>query len=178
MDSEIHPEKENSSMPTSAMLESLLSDPALMDRLQATVRTIRDAGGMPQEKTPPDRDLRQNEPEENDGNARDGTNPDKRSPGGDSLPDGLSAVLSNPELMARLPQVMAMLRGNADAGSTGTRNQPSFALSGKPPAKQSPEDSRNHLLLALKPFLSKERRDAVDIILRISQLGTVLRQMK
>ena len=85
--------------------------------------------------------------------------------------DGLSAVLANPELMAKLPQVMAML-GPMLGGNEA-----------KPPAphhhhERSPEECRNDLLLALKPFLSPERRNAVDAIMRISKLGSVLRQMK
>ena len=85
--------------------------------------------------------------------------------------DGLSAVLSNPDLMAKLPDVMAMLKSMPTAGNAVV---PSPASKGG----KSHEDCRNDLLLALKPFLSPERCQAVDTMLRISRLGTVIRQMK
>ncbi len=82
--------------------------------------------------------------------------------------DGLGAVLSDPQLMAKLPQMMQML---APMMASGSPQQ-------KPPHARSTEECRNDLLLALKPFLSQERRNAVDTMLRISKLGTVLRQIK
>lgn len=85
----------------------------------------------------------------------------------DALPtDGLASVLSNPALMAKLPQMMSMLApmlSTASPQSTATK---------------SSEDCRNDLLLALKPFLSPERCQAIDTMLRIAKLGTILRQIK
>ena len=37
---------------------------------------------------------------------------------------------------------------------------------------------RDGLLLALRPFLSPERREALDTLLRIARLGSVLRQIR
>ena len=99
--------------------------------------------------------------------------------------DGLGAVLSNPELMAKLPQVMAMLRpmmeqasaaqsAQTDSGAAATAAT-SSALSVSPQKK--PTDNRSALLLALKPFLSEDRRNAVDAMLRLSALGDVLRRL-
>ncbi len=85
----------------------------------------------------------------------------------DALPtDGLASVLSNPALMAKLPQMMSMLGPMLSSAS--------------PPNTQSKssEDCRNDLLLALKPFLSPERCQAIDTMLRIAKLGTILRQIK
>ena len=89
-----------------------------------------------------------------------------------SLPaDGLASVLSDPDLMAKLPQMMAvlkpMLSTNVDSGRSLDQNHP-----------RSTEDCRNDLLLALKPFLSPERCHAIDTMLRIAKLGTVIRQIK
>ena len=76
--------------------------------------------------------------------------------------DGLGAVLSNPALMAELPKLLA-----------GMSPPPS-----RPDAPKDAEARRRDLLLALKPFLSKERGNAVDLILQISRLGAVLRLMR
>lgn len=94
--------------------------------------------------------------------------------------DGLGAVLSNPELMAKLPQVMAMLRpmmeqASATAAQTGNDSAEASALPVS--AQKKPTDNRSALLLALKPFLSEDRRNAVDAMLRLSALGDVLRRL-
>lgn len=80
--------------------------------------------------------------------------------------DGISSVLGNPELMAKLPQVMELLRPML-GGSTQQSVQ-------KPP---SPEEERERLLRSLRPFLSKERQEALEAILTLSKLGEVLKQL-
>ncbi len=82
-----------------------------------------------------------------------------------NITDGLGAVLSNPELMAKLPQVMAMLRPMMEQQTAA------------PPPQKKAETDRSALLLALKPFLSEDRRNAVDAMLRLSALGDVLRRI-
>ena len=135
--------------PLSGMLATLLSHPEMLEQIQSAI-------GKPQ--FPPA-----------------GEAPAAQSNAGDSTPagapavDGLASVLANPEMMAKLPQVMAVLKPMF-AGEAG-KHPPGH------PAR-SHEDCRNDLLLALKPFLSSERRNAVDAILRIAQLGTVIRQIK
>lgn len=77
-------------------------------------------------------------------------------------PDPLTAMLSNPALMESLPTLLAGMRKTDLPESR----------------EKSPEDRRRDLLLALKPFLSKDRENAVDLILQISRLGAVLRMMQ
>lgn len=92
------------------------------------------------------------------------------------LAEGLGSVLSDPELMAKLPQVMAMLRPMLEgAAQVGGSTEPVAKPEATP--KKSPPDDRSALLLALKPFLSEDRKNAVDAILRISALGDVLRKL-
>ena len=72
-------------------------------------------------------------------------------------------------MLEKLPQILSVMTPLLSAAAP------------KPPqSKQemSLQDCRDNLLLALKPFLSGERRDAVDTIIRISKLGTVFRQLK
>ena len=89
--------------------------------------------------------------------------------------------------MAKLPQVMAMLRPMMEQASaaapqtdTGgaTATSASAAASALPSSPQKKAtDNRSALLLALKPFLSEDRRNAVDAMLRLSALGDVLRRI-
>ncbi len=85
------------------------------------------------------------------------------------IPGGLASVLSNPAMLERLPQIIAVMKPLLAAQAPS-----------KPSAHEnrSPEACRNNLLLALKPFLCAERCDAIDSIIRISQLGAVFSQLK
>ena len=103
------------------------------------------------------------------------TTPDTGQTAVPNLTDGLGAVLSDPELLAKLPQVMAMLRPMMEQAAPPTDAPAAAALS--PVAGKQPTDNRTALLLALKPFLSEDRRNAVDAMLRISALGDVLRRL-
>ena len=75
--------------------------------------------------------------------------------------DGLASILSNPALLENLPTLLSGMK----------------PLAAQPTVSKTPEDRRRDLLLALKPFLSKDRESAVDLILQISRLGAVLRMM-
>ena len=83
-----------------------------------------------------------------------------------NLPDGFSSVLSNPEMMAKLPQVMALLKPMLGESNPQTPT--------KPPSR---EEERDRLLLSLRPFLSKERQELLESLLKLSKLGEVLKQL-
>ena len=101
--------------------------------------------------------------------------------------DGLANALSDPNLMAKLPQVMAllqpMLRNNTKPADdivpslqdSSTEALPTLLSSSQRPAS---DHCRDDLLLALKPFLSPGRCEAVDTILRLSKLGSVLKHLQ
>ena len=86
--------------------------------------------------------------------------------------DGLSSLLSNPALLARLPQVMAAIKPMMEKSATDGKGE------GKELSHATPAICREQLLLALKPFLSRERCEAVDTLLRISKLGAVFQMLK
>lgn len=138
--------------PLSGMLSALLSNPELMESLKAAMQST--ATPTSAEKAPST---------ESAGTAvLASTTPAMNA-------DGLATVLSNPELMAKLPSIMTMLKPMMD-GKKEEKQESAH--------KKSSEDYRNELLCALKPFLSPERRNAVDAMLRISQLGSVLKHIK
>ncbi len=85
-------------------------------------------------------------------------------PEGSSPPsaDPLASALSSPALMAKLPEVVAAL--SAAKGGEG--------------AKKASPDKRTALLLALRPYLSESRREAIDYITRIGKLGDMLKNLK
>ena len=84
--------------------------------------------------------------------------------------DGLASLLSDPAMLEKLPQIISVMKPLLSSMPSPKPTPPSHP--------KSPQDNRDNLLLALKPFLSPERRDAVDSIIRISKLGTVFHQLK
>lgn len=95
----------------------------------------------------------------------------------EAVTDGISRVLSNPEMIAKLPEVMKMLAPmmqqtqSAQSASVPASNTPSHG------GGQDRKGCRNDLLIALKPFLSPERCRAIDMLLGLSRLGDVLQKM-
>lgn len=80
--------------------------------------------------------------------------------------DSLSALLQNPAMLEKLPSVIAALA-------------PMMAANGKKGDSASDRGSdRDRLLLALKPFLSAERRLAVDRIIQLAKLGSLLENLQ
>lgn len=138
---------------TGALLGSLLSNPDLIRNISsmlggAGVGAIQEAS--PQSSNPPL--LGNNE----------------------AVADGISRVLSNPEMMAKLPDVMKMLAPMVQqAQPPKEASVPAIATAGK----DRGHGCRNDLLLALKPFLSPERCRAIDMLLGLSRLGDVLQKM-
>ena len=75
-----------------------------------------------------------------------------------------SAPLDTDVMMQKLPQIMKML--SPMISGTGAKNHA--------PA-HDPTDKRACLLLAIKPYLSKERCEAIDYIIKFSKLSEILK---
>lgn len=142
----------------SALLGSLLSNPHLVRNLSSML------GGA------------------NTGAAEQATPTPSTPPlGNEAVADGISRVLSNPEMMAKLPDVMKMLapmmqQASPLVGDSIPTSAPAIAT----PLHTGDRDRRgcrNDLLIALKPFLSPERCRAIDMLLGLSRLGDVLQKM-
>ena len=134
-------------------LGALLSNPELLGRIGSILGSL--SSSSTEQKAP--------------------TDAEKAAPSvGVSLPsaEGLGAVLSDPAMMEKLPSVIAaiapLMQGN-QANPIRTKPQAE---------KPSGAVCRDQLLLALKPFLSHERQEAVDRILRLAKLGAAFEQLK
>lgn len=83
---------------------------------------------------------------------------------------GIGDVLANPELMAKLPEVIAVLRPMMSEGDS--KSQP------KKDGQVDATSRRMALLYALKPYLSPRRCEAIDYIARMSKMGDLMKNIK
>lgn len=141
---------------TGALLGKLLSNPDLIRSISSMLATTGTAEG--EQKTPPPPAV----PSTVDGEA---------------ITDGISRVLSNPEMMAKLPDVMKMLAPMMQQTSPASQDAVSASVTSPHGGDRDRRGCRNDLLLALKPFLSPERCRAIDMLLGLSRLGDALQKM-
>lgn len=106
-----------------------------------------------------------------------------------ALSDGIGAVLRDPQMMAKLPDMIAMLKplmGNLSASDAAAVAEekprepeqvpPSASLPASPSGKgKGCHERRIALLCALRPYLSPRRREAIDYILRMDKMGKLFR---
>lgn len=130
-------------------LQALLANPALLKGLAGALGAMQAPSATPRPEAP-------------DSETTSATVP---------MGDGLAALLSNPAVLEKLPQIMATMKPLMESA------QPSAAAV-PVAARPAPEVCREQLLQALKPFLSHERCEAIDTILRLSKLGAVFGQIK
>ena len=144
-----------------ALLGNLLSNPDLIRNLSSM---LGKSGEGAAEQTPPSTATNLPPLENNE-----------------AIADGISRVLSNPEMMAKLPDVMKMLAPMLQQTPPATgESVPAIAPAIATPSQKGDRDRRgcrNDLLVALKPFLSPERCRAIDMLLGLSRLGDALQKM-
>ena len=120
-------------------------------------------------------------PQKNDSPQRN----DEASP---SLGDLLSSLTSDPELMSKLPGMIAAAKPiiemlTASSGQNSQQKSGDGAIStiapqGKLSSPRLPEnDSRSALLCAMKPYLSHDRQQAIDYIVKLGRLGDILKTL-
>ncbi len=94
----------------------------------------------------------------------------------------LSSLLSNKEFMSKLPDMLSMLK------PSGGSSQPEKSTGGAAPAlalvpgggghhHKHDVGRRNALMIALKPYLSPRRREAIEYIIRMDKLGDIFRTL-
>lgn len=149
--------REPESRAPGAVLNEVLSNPALLQSIAAVI------GGTGGSATTPD--------------ACPGTTATPMQ--GESPEEGIAQVLSNPALMQKLPEVMAtiapLLAGHEGESTSKKSDVPAMANMREGHKRRS---QRDDLLLALKPFLSPARCEAIDALIRISRLGNALQNLK
>lgn len=102
--------------------------------------------------------------------------------------DMLSAFLSNPELIAKLPSIVATVRPIIEMlGKTSSLSSSTASPPPPPPVESVPaalglsgshsSDSRTALLCAIKPYLGSERQNAIDYVIKLGRLGEILKTL-
>lgn len=98
--------------------------------------------------------------------------------------DMLTSLLSNPELMSKLPTIIAAVKPFMEMISAQNQVQsgsaPTFAAQQShlpSPAHKGDGDSRTALLCAMKPYLGEDRRQAIDYIVKLGRLGDILKTL-
>ena len=114
--------------------------------------------------------------------------PDKSAEGSPAIGDVISALTSDPELMSKLPGMIAAAKPiiemlTASSGQNSQQKSGDGAIStiapqGKLSSPRLPEnDSRSALLCAMKPYLSHDRQQAIDYIVKLGRLGDILKTL-
>lgn len=149
-----------SQLPLNELAQGLFSNPELLQKIRGILGTVSNQASVTEADTALSSLTEKQQTHES------------TAPQNSISSDGLASLLSNPEILEKLPSVLAAIKP---------------VLSSLPPPAPSPTkesgrrsapDCRNDLLLSLKPFLSNQRQDAVDAILRIAKLSTLLGQIK
>lgn len=164
------PEISTSTADPQSLLTSLLSDPNLLERMKdvfkSSVQTA--SNGSAQGTAEPEDANGVKTASNSESPVNDRVDPNRSQ----HAPDGLASILSDPAVLEKIPQVMAMLQPMTDRLSAS-----SPADGGSRSDMVGGSAERDRLLLALKPFLSRERQEAVDALLRIAKLGILLKQL-
>ena len=132
------------------------------DYLADIIKSISDTGG----------DMSDQSPKENVSEAS--------SPPSSDL---ISAILSNPELLSKIPTIISNIKPLLELfGGNLSQKSESSSVSAVATQKEKNTDNgdrdrRIALLCAMKPYLGKDRRDAIDYIVKLSRLGDVLKSL-
>ena len=129
---------------------------------------------------------------------------EEKNKGADAFSAALDGILSNPEMMSMISSMAQKLKEGSPTASEASETQEVSAasapegplptslpamgdlgnaigalaplLSGGLPGGSAPDDERARLLKALKPYLSKKRRDAIDHIISLSRLSVLFKK--
>ena len=88
------------------------------------------------------------------------------------IPD-ISAMLSDPQTLAKISGVMSMLKSSV----TGAQGAPESKAAAQQGSVSPTPDKSAALLLALKPYLSADRQAAIENLIKFSKVGEILKNM-
>ena len=99
--------------------------------------------------------------------------------------DLISSLLSSPDVLSKLPSVISAIKPvmeimGAQIPSPTLASPPQIRTAEEPRASNPQRehgDSRTALLCAMKPYLSAERRQAIDYIVKLGRLGDILKTL-
>lgn len=135
----------------------------------------------------PKSDIPQQPPEKRE---KEGNGDTQRTSGTPS-PDLLSSLLSNPELLSKLPTILSSIKPIMDMFSSQSQSKSTASASAEPSKADESvpsgnlnlqkghddADRRAALLCALKPYLGHDRQNAIDYIIKLSRLGDILKSL-
>ena len=117
------------------------------------------------------------------------------------LSSALNEIFSNPQMLSAISSMAQNLKNNSSAPSQSEKNEepiiqekadiepsasPTSAIADKLPellnmlssnSSGIKQNRRSELLCALKPYLSQSRSEAIDKIIRFSELSAVLKNL-
>lgn len=101
--------------------------------------------------------------------------------------DLISSLLSSPELLAALPKLISTAKPIIDLLGGLNRSEPqavgasagnrSEVGESRPEKSLQSHDRRSALLCAMKPYLSHDRQQAIDYIIKLGRLGDILKTL-
>lgn len=105
--------------------------------------------------------------------------------------DILSSLLSNSDLLLKLPSIISAAKPIIELFSQGQKanieqkptsdsvatNAPSVSASSASANQSHVTEHRSALLCAMKPYLGEERRQIIDYIVKLSRLGDILKTL-
>lgn len=100
--------------------------------------------------------------------------------------DLFSSLLSNPELLSKLPRLISVIGPLMSSFSQNQGQSQESSLPAQETIESHPEipgkprftsDSRAALLCAMKPYLCHDRQNAIDYIIKLSRLGEILKTL-
>ena len=131
---------------------------------------------------------------------------EKNSPPADAMPslsDAIDRIMANPELISMVASALGKPPPAAAGGAKEAHKEEAAAPSSEPSSSNSsnpsnpsdsiaalapilsslkggsaaPRDDRSRLLCALKPYVNPTRREAIDTLLRFSQITDLLKHL-
>lgn len=108
--------------------------------------------------------------------------PVSASPSAFSSADLISSLLSNPELISKLPTIISTVKPILEMLGNASKSQATESITTVATPQQSNNTSHNRdrraeLLCAMKPYLSHDRCEAIDYIIKLSRLGDILKTL-
>ena len=151
----------------SGALDKLLKNPELLQNMLSIFSGMGNANGESNKNSESNADDNTTEK-----TVEASVNSETDRHGSENNSSPLGAILSNPELMSKLPEAIAalspMLGEKTALKSDNTYNNIQ---------RKSPPDKRLALLIALKPYLSHGRCEAIDYIMKINKLGSLFKSL-